>query len=893
MSLKYFFMCLFTSLSISAMAQTAVIDNVTQKLDTYLSNNIQEKIYLHLDKQHYSAGETIWFKAYTTVGIENLLSNMSGVGYVELIGPEKKIIKSLTIPMTAGLGIGDIELIDTLTEGSYRIRAYTNWMRNNDDAYFYDRTIQISNGRSDNVVSTTSFIPASDPAEKKNTYVINLKNFAGAPLINTNVQYRIYMGDKTEDKGREKTDDKGDLTLKTDKKLTSGYILLTFESTDKRPVKKIIPLQTPSDNSLQLLPEGGILLDNTLSKIGVKALKPNGMGIKVKGKVMDNKKEVVAEFETNELGIGSFTFNPFKDQQYMAEVTFEDGSVSSAKLPETQSSGISVAVNPFMQDRIAAQYSFSPDRVDQKEVYLLVQHLGELLYVAKQKVSKSELLFMIPKKNLPTGIYQITLLSEAGLPLVERMVFSSNPQNILPLKISTDKTDYTTRSKVNVRLDDAIQEASNFASLSASVINLNRNEPYDKDAPNIYSQLLLSSDIKGYIERPGYYFENPDSINITDLDNLMITQGWRKIEWQKIDSLANTKPAFEPEKMLSIKGVVRKYARKATVPNAKLQLISTRNFMDFIDTTANADGRFNFDDLVFPDSVKFLISATDEKGKKNVEIDIDPTVAPFVKENKNAPEESSNVNFTFQKTIKENQRMFAEMQQKGLLEKTIFLEEVAITRRVEKKAAENSRNLNGSGRADQILTEEDLQTCPTLEMCLNGRLMGVYFQGGIPYNTRGNVPMQVVYDGMYIEADQLSMINTFDIESIEVLRSPMYTAIYGSYGGGGLIVISSKTGKASMTSNFDPKGIATATPKGFHLNKTFFKPDYEVNDPEKAFARDYRSTIHWEPNLLIKDEKGTNFSFFTSDEKGTYQITLEGVDTKGRIGRKVLKFDVK
>lgn len=106
--------------------------------------------------------------------------------------------------MTAGLGIGDIELIDTLTEGSYRIRAYTNWMRNNDDAYFYDRTIQISNGRSDNVVSTTSFIPASDPAEKKNTYVINLKNFAGAPLINTNVQYRIYMGDKTEDKGREK-----------------------------------------------------------------------------------------------------------------------------------------------------------------------------------------------------------------------------------------------------------------------------------------------------------------------------------------------------------------------------------------------------------------------------------------------------------------------------------------------------------------------------------------------------------------------------------------------------------------------------------------------------------------------------------------------------------------
>src|SRR5690606_17718402 len=89
-----------------------------------------EKIYLHKDKPTYTVGENIWMKLYTVVGIENLLSGLSRVAYVEFIDPKEQIIATNRVPIINGIGYTDIQLADSLLEGSYRLRAYTNWMRN-------------------------------------------------------------------------------------------------------------------------------------------------------------------------------------------------------------------------------------------------------------------------------------------------------------------------------------------------------------------------------------------------------------------------------------------------------------------------------------------------------------------------------------------------------------------------------------------------------------------------------------------------------------------------------------------------------------------------------------------------------------------------------------------
>src|SRR5690606_11521226 len=206
---------------------------------------------------------------------------------------------------------------------------------------------------------------------------------------------------------------------------------------------------------------------------------------------------------------------------------------------------------------------------------------------------------------------------------------------------------------------------------------------------------------------------------------------------------------------------------------------------------------------------------------------------------------------------------------KGLMDNALQIEEVVV-RAQKPRAAENSSNLNGPGNADQVLTADDLSTCSTLEMCLAGRLTGVYFQGGVPYNTRGNVPMQVVLDGMYMDGDALTMVNPMDVQSVEVLRNANYTTIYGSHGAGGLIVITSKTGRDARASGFQPRGLLAVQPKGIAISKEFYKPVYEPGS-QTQFQKDLRTTIHWEPSI-VTDETGTaTFDFYTSDEPGTYR----------------------
>src|SRR5690606_24479088 len=267
-----------------------------------------------------------------------------------------------------------------------------------------------------------------------------------------------------------------------------------------------------------------------------------------------------------------------------------------------------------------------------------------------------------------------------------------------------------------------------------------------------------------------------------------------------------------------------------------------------------------------------------------------------VKESKDKPLMLNDINAKLINQLKDNQQFLAELEAAGIIQKSIKLEEVQINRVRVNKADKNSRNLNGPGNADQVITAEDLSTCATLEQCLAGRLVGVIFRNGVPYSTRsvglnGGSPMQVILDGMYIEPDQISMINVPDIASIEVLRSGGNTAIYGMYGGNGVLVVTSKSGDA-LSASYTPTGIVTILPKGLHVNRNFFKPQYNSTQKHEL-KRDLRTTIAWEPNLVAGKDGKAKFDFFTSDEAGIYKITIEGIDMEGKIAHLEYLIEVK
>lgn len=861
------------------------LQGLLTKINAYYDSRPIEKLYLHIDKYTYTAGETIWFKAYTTIGVENLLSNMSNIAYVELISPKEEVVSSIRIPILTGLGMGDITLTDTLVEGTYRIRAYTNWMRNDSSIYFFNENIQVSNGRLDNVLSRSYL--------DKDSYTIQLQDIQGTPLAEESVRYEIISpGGKNLRKGRVKTNDQGQLEIPFKDDYAEAKLSISFTNRAKAQVEKIfkLPKATVLENSIRFFPEGGNLLANSINKIAVKTLKPDGLGIESRTSILTTTGDTVATIETNILGMGSAPLFIQGTEPMVAYTTFGDGTTIKSELPKPVSSGCNIQMNNGNSDKLFAQVNVSTDKQDGSEIYFVVQYMGNVYYASKQPASKSELVFSVPKTDLPNGILTISILNSKLEPLIERPVFVYNEKNALPLITDAGTPTSSKRKKITVALEAGIPSDSiRIAVLSASVVNTSKLKDNPKIAPNILSSLLLNADIKGYIENPGYYFDG--EIKTSDIDNLLLTQGWRKIDITA--PLEVSEPAFSPEKSISIKGQVRKLGRKAPVPKANMTLVPTHNFMEFIDTVANEDGYFEFDNLFFPDSIKFLVTAKDEKGRNNIDIIVSEETFPVIDPNKNAPGEQNNVNATFVDELLNSKKYFSGLEAQGLMEKSIAIQEVVVTaQRPRHKASERSANLNGPGNADQVISAEDLETCATLEMCLNGRLMGVMFRNGIPYTTRGGGEMQVILDGMYVESDMLSMINPVDVQSVEVLRNVNYTAIYGSFGGNGLIIITSKTGADAMRSSYTPKGITTVQPKGLHINKTFYKPVYEP-DSETKLNQDLRTTIHWEPNIITDEHGKATFDFYTSDEAGEYLITIEGLDFNGRLGRKTLTVNVK
>ncbi|MGO1243191.1 MAG: TonB-dependent receptor plug domain-containing protein [Sphingobacterium sp.] len=864
--------------------QAQDIQSFLSKINDYNASRPVEKVFIHLDKTNYTAGETIWLKAYVTLGVENLLSNLSKIAYVDLISPNNQVVAAIKIPLISGLSFGDIALQDTLVEGTYRLRGYTNWMRNDSAAYFYNQNIHVSNGRVDNILTSSEL--------QSENYTIQLEEIDQGPLESTYVQYEITEPEgKILKKGRKKTDGQGKIDIPFNEKYAEASLTLSFKNAAELHIKKVFGLPASADpqNSIQFFPEGGTLLAGALNKIAAKALRPSGMGIKATSYVLNSSGDTVARLATNELGMGSAAIFIQAEETYHTSTDFQDGTSVQAPLPPIVSSGYNLQINNSNANKLFAQVNLSPDRQDGSNIYFMVHYRGQTFHTSLQKASQAQLGFSISKKELPSGILTLTILNGQFEPIMERPVFIHSGAGELPLEVELNAPSFGKREKVSLSIQTGTpQDSVRNAVLSASVIKSPKDTAERGSGAGIQSVLYLSSELRGYIENPSFYFSDQQP-KTTDIDNLLLTQGWRKIDLLQVDSIAA--PKFPVEKSISIRGRANKLGRKAGVPSAKMTLIPTTSYMDFIDTIANQEGEFSFDNLLFADSVKFILTAKDQNDKNRIDINHFEQILPQTTFNKDKPGALNNINSRYIQELKAGKRYFAALEAQGMMERSIALEEVVVNANARtNKAAQNTSNFNGRGNADQVLGADDLSNCSTLEQCLNGRLMGVYFQNGEPYNTRSNAPMQLVLDGMYVDADQIQMIDPSQVQSIEVLRNANYTTIYGQYGSNGLIIITSKTGADAMQ-RFTPKGIITIQPKGLHINKTFYKPEYGTLE-KNTLDQDLRNTLHWEPNIITDEHGMATFYFYTSDETGNYKIDIQGLDFSGRLVSKTLRFQV-
>ncbi len=885
-----------TLLIVGFKMQEDKIKELINRFEDISQKAYQEKIYLHTDKPYYAIGDEIWFKAYL-LNAKNLMpSSKSNIMIVELINADDKLYKRIKIPLVAGTGWGNFTLADSLKEGDYRIRAYTNWMRNFDEDFFYDNTFKVGDIRSSQLIVKTAYQYDQSGNEDLVTANLNYSNIDGNPYSNKEVIYNVRFGGREVSKGKVNTDAKGNvsITFKNSKReeQKSGVLNTSLVIAERTIVNKSIPISnTSKDISLQFFPEGGDLVNNIRSKVAFKALGKDGLGKPVSGVLKNEKGESLAKILTRHKGMGTFSYTPLAGSTYVASITFEDGSSRDYPLPKAKEEGLVLNVSSLAGDSIIIRVLGNLSEANANGEYtVLVQSSGNLLYSVKSKLSASSggFLIKLPKATFPAGISQLTLINWALQPLAERLVFINNRSSLLDMNVSPDKQAYKKRDKVNLTISTGLSgKQSGIGSFSVSVIDENKVPVNDNEEHTIFSELLLNSDLKGYIEEPNYYFHQADEKKAEDLDILMLTQGWRRFKWQNI--INNVQPNFiyQPEKTLALRGKVTN--NKKPVPNADL-IIFTSKAGGIMQVKANQNGEFNVDSLVFPDSTKFVIQARSEKGRKFVEIEMEDDFTKQIPP-RDQPSLDANINASMIAYLKNSKMQYEELLKYGLVSRTIMLDEVKVVDQ-KKKELENSNNLNGPGNADRVITAQELQDAPNLEFALQGKVAGLIFQNGEAYFTRnmGN-PAQIILDGMYVEPDMLNSISPQDVESVEILKNINYTAIYGSRGSGGVIVINTKRGGGGGFSNTYSPGIIAYTAVGFSKAKEFYVPAYDKPEMNNNMA-DLRTTIYWNP-AVITDSAGTaKVNFFNADGTGSYRVVVEGIDMEGHIGRKVIRYNV-
>ena len=874
------------------------LKKILTQLQKFTDNYPIEKVHIQLDKPYYAIGDQIYFKAYTTIGGKHLPSGLSKILYVELINDKDSIKQSLRLPLTAGISWGSFPLTDTLQEGNYRIRAYTQWMRNFSEDYFFDKTISVGNSISNTVFTTVNYKFIAENGLQRINAVIHYADLENKPYADKPVTYRVQLDFKTVLKGKGTTDASGNLSLNFSNpqpgNLKSGQIITTLTTDPKKTVVKTVPIKaTSSDVDVQFFPESGNLVNGIRSKVAFKAVGADGLGVDITGSVVSNANVEVAKISTQHLGMGVFSLFPESGKSYSAKITFPDGSAKTLELPKASDQGFVLGLNSdpeFINIRI----NVSNETFKQKqgtEIMVIGQSGGDVYYTAKSQLLSQSFSAKIPKNRFPSGIAQFTLFTQEGQPMNERIIFVQNPDQ-LNVAVSSPETT-SPRQKVDLNFTVLNKAKAPVVGSFSVAVTDEMKMPVDENKENtILSDLLLTSDIKGYIEQPNYYFAHPTEKTQADLDVLMLTQGYRRFAWSLL--MGNSFPpiTFQPEKSMEISGFVKTLGGKP-LAKSKVTLFTTTKGAFLLDTVTDANGRFKFDNLIFPDSIRFVIQARGASGRKNVEVTLDNVPPQFVTKNKNAPDVSVNLDTELAGYLRNSKIQYDDLRKYGLVNRTIILKEVTISEK--KEPVKNSANLNGSGNADQIVNGDIFRQmgCATIDQCLQGRLLGVIFRGGIPYSTRSfNQPMQIILDGVYVDSNYLQSIPPTDVATIEVLRSGGYTAIYGGRGGGGVLLITTRRGNdPSYVSQIYTPGIVTYSPKGFTNTKEFYSPQYDDPKTNKVVA-DLRTTIYWKPNLITDAAGKASFSFFNADSKATYRVVIEGIDDEGNLAREVYHYKV-
>ncbi|RYY36848.1 MAG: carboxypeptidase regulatory-like domain-containing protein [Sphingobacteriaceae bacterium] len=899
--LTLLFALLFLYKPLFAQQDSIALNDLVAKANKIAEAMPIEKVYLQFDKPYYAVGDTIWFKAYLTY-IFNEPSQLSKILYVDVINSKDVVVQSLTLPVKDGTGSAQIALAkEHYGQDSYRIRAYTKWMANFDQAYFFNKTINVGDAVNKQV---TTIVTLNRPQGKNVTASIIYRDAEGKPYADKKVNWYVSVGYDDIAKGKGNTDNNGLLTVnfvnEKDADLSKANLHASLV-TGKEDFNHDVSLKTiASPMDVQFFPEGGNMISGVPGRVAVKAIQPNGLSIGFTANIIDIDGKTVATCQSEHAGMGSFEMTPQSNRNYKAVVTFADGTKDTYPMPRIRATGFVLSANSTTDTsrifiRISADSShFS---ANQGKTFYIVGKSGQVIcYAAKTTLNTLVSSAALPTVKFPTGVVQISVLSATGMPVSERVVFVKHNNN-LTLGVTSDKAVYPNRQKVKLNVSAKNNITPVEGDLSLTVIDETKVPFNDNAETTILTSLLLTSDLKGHIENPNYYFRAANKDADKHLDLLMLTQGYRRFTYYEM--MRNRLPQinFFPEQGITITGTLRQL-NGTPVKDGGVTLQIPDKFYT-TSTKTDAEGKFSFKNLAFADSAKVVVSAKNNYNAKNLMLMIDGFSYPGITKNPDYADEHLNIDTIMPKYLANSKEAFKSSR---------MLDEVVIKAKAIKKQGPSHADypsLAGLSNIDaRIITSDMLKGCANIFMCLQTMAPGVTYDNSTmsfyvnrDYNAGKRVPMAIYVNGMPVDVNYLSSITANDVESVEVFLRDALGLVNNLNQTNGVLAINKKTPpqgtKISMQDLEEllpQPNLAKLTPKGYDFPKAFYSPKYTVAGG--SFGPDLRTTIYWNPKVITDATGKTVVEFFTGDNKGTYKAIIEGFDKNGHIGRTVYRFKV-
>jgi hypothetical protein len=739
----------------------------------------QESVSIHLDKNNYYPGESVWLKAYIYAGLQPS-SKSSGIK-LQLINAQGQVVIQKIFPVVAGTSNGNFQLPKELPIGNYLLRAYTKWMMQFGEAYFYQKPIII-----------------------------------GVP---TNI------------------------------------------------------VENNSKPNFTFYPEGGHLVNGIMNVMAFACKANNGKPLNCEGFIVSSEGDTVANFTSTYQGLGKVAFIPQPKMIYKAFVQVEGNNIEVA-LPKVQDKGTVFLLTPNSKGK-----SFTLKAVDEAPAYIIGHIDDSLVYKAILPKGKSISMGLIPTANMPSGILTLAVFNEANELLAERQTFVHQADAMVNANIMVDTLDLNYRAKNTISLQIADTIDGIF---SVSVVDADKER--QTEGSNIAADLLLINKLHFFTSVPSNILNGTVKEIEERADLVLLTSNTKQPSWKKLLQEPEAKKIID-DGFISIEGLVTTNGRKP-LPESELTLIvqTKDSSTNYLSAKADNVGKFSVKGLLFEDSAIVYYQGNGKKFKEKF-VEIANTGKSL------SQQYATSYNASNWLAMQPLMPMPKQPQINDLGLDTSGNTIAGVTVNAKKKSAAvilDERYARGAftSSARQVI---DLINNPPSSY---GNVFQ-YLQGRYSYLTISGTPPNytVQYRGsMSLSGGPMYMalfLDEFPTDAIQIATVPLQNIAMikifsaGIVGGpGGALAIYTKKPEDGGGSLGNMNKLKL---EGYSHTEVFQPIEYAGNK-ESFIKKDNRTTLYWNPNLIInQDQRKVPICFYNSDNCKRVKIVVQGFTNDGRL----------